>query len=165
MRNEFGGHRIQRIPPTEKRGRVHTSTVTVAVMDELDTSNKDYDDSDFEIRWFSGSGSGGQHRNKTQNCCQLTHITTGLKESRQGRERNRNYTQAKTALIDKINQNKLKEKKQSQSKERSQQVGSGMRGDKTFTIRFQDDIAVRHSTGKRMKAKDFMNGHMDKLWD
>ena len=91
--NEAGGHRIQRVPPTERKGRVHTSSVTVAVIDpsiSTDTSYTQIDDSDFSVEWFSGTGKGGQHRNKKKNSCKMTHIPTGIMETRQGRKRESN---------------------------------------------------------------------------
>jgi len=77
LNNEPGGHRLQRTPPTEKRGRVHTSTVMVAVINESDFAQPNYDDidpDDFKVEWYSGTGAGGQHRNKHQNSVRLTHI-------------------------------------------------------------------------------------------
>ena len=71
LKNEAGGHRIQRCPPTEKRGRVHTSTVTVSVTDGLVETDPRYSqrsDDDFRVEWFSGTGKGGQKRTKSQSC-------------------------------------------------------------------------------------------------
>lgn len=163
MYNESGGHRIQRVPPTEKNGRVHTSTVTVSVLNELKTQNS-VDDSEFIIEWFSGSGKGGQHRNKHQNSCRVIHKPTGLKESRQGRVREKNLTDAKNALMKRIVKHRSDQEKSKQDHVKRNQVGSGMRGDKTFTIRFQDDTVIRHETGKRMLASSYMEGNMDNLW-
>ena len=76
--HEAGMHRIQRVPPTEQRGRVHTSTVAVAILDEGRSAPPSLHVSDLHKRWHSGTGAGGQHRNKTQNCLELTHLPTGL---------------------------------------------------------------------------------------
>src|SRR5687768_9355475 len=93
LENEAGGHRIQEVSPTEKRGRVHTSTITVAILDHDATTNDIYSkraDDDFKIEWFSGTGKGGQHRNRHMNSCRLIHLPTGLKQERQGRHRESN---------------------------------------------------------------------------
>ena len=162
--NEAGGHRVQRIPPNEKRGRVHSSTVTVAVLSSDERKRAETDESEFRIEWFSGKGKGGQHRNKHQNCCRVIHVPTGIREARQGRERERNLEQAKAALKAKLAMISEAEEKSASDKKRHDQIGSGMRGDKTYTIRFQDNTAIRHSTGARITADQYMAGGMDRLW-
>ncbi len=165
--NEAGGHRIQRVPPTERKGRVHTSSITVAVIDpgiQTDTSYTQIDDSDFSIEWFSGTGKGGQHRNKRQNCCKLTHIPTGLSEARQGRKREANLREAKTALLKVLQEMQQNEMHDSLSIVRKDQVGSGMRGDKIRTYRFQDDRVHDHNSNKKAKCSKIMKGHFDLLW-
>jgi len=87
LKNEAGGHRIQRVPPTENKGRIHTSNITVAIIDCNNIKKAVFKDSDFRIEWFSGTGNGGQHRNRHKNSCRLIHKSTGLMESRQGRIR------------------------------------------------------------------------------
>ena len=163
----MGGHRIQRIPPTEKRGRVHTSTVTVAVIDpntQIDSPYSKRDESDFRIEWFSGSGAGGQHRNKHQNSCRVIHIPTGICEARQGRERTKNLADAKEAILKTLDSGHHTELSGKISHERKDQVGSGMRGDKTITIRFQDDRVSHHENNKNMSASRYMKGFMDEIW-
>lgn len=163
---EAGGHRIQRIPPTEKRGRVHTSTVTVAVIDPSVQVNTKYslrDEEHFKIEWFSGTGKGGQHRNKHANSARITHIPTGIKQECQGRKRESNKREAMLALnklLDEKEQEQLYGKIGAMKKE---QVGSGMRGDKFRTYRFQDDVVIDHRTGKRAKCSKVMKGRFDVL--
>jgi peptide chain release factor 1 len=155
------------VPPTERRGRVHTSTVTVAVVDPNVTISDVYSmrkDTDFRIEWFSGSGAGGQHRNKHQNSCRVHHIPTGLSEARQGRERTANLRDAKEALNRLLDQAARGELGSVLASERKDQVGTGMRGDKTVTIRFQDDRVTHHETGKSMSAARYMKGYMDEVW-
>lgn len=164
---EAGGHRIQRVPPTERRGRVHSSTVTVAVLDQDTITDPRFDqvaDSDFRIEWFSGSGAGGQHRNKHQNSCRVIHVPTGLVEARQGRKREGNLREAKEAILARLRAAAQGQAAGELSGIRKAQVGSGMRGDKTVTIRFQDDRAQHHITGRTMKASKYMDGYMDELW-
>ena len=167
LTNEAGGHRIQRVPPTERRGRVHTSTVTVAVLNDnimTDPRYKQREEKDFYVEWFSGSGAGGQHRNKHQNCCRLYHLPTGLVESRQGRKRESNLREAREALNKKLDMAVSGEISATKSQIQKEQVGSGMRGDKIRTIRFQDDVAVDHESNKKITAKRYMRGFMDDLW-
>jgi len=163
LQNEAGGHRIQRIPPTEKRGRVHTSTVTVAVIDPS-IQKRDYTDKDFRIEWFSGTGAGGQHRNKHQNSCRVIHIETGLVTTSQNRSRQTSLEEAKSTMIQLLQQNDRREKNQSLSAERKQQVGSGMRGDKIRTYRFQDDTVKDHNSDKTSTVSKVMRGYFDLLW-
>lgn len=166
LEQSAGGHRIQRVPPTEKRGRVHTSTVTVAVIDpEQTVTTVEYPDSDFRVEWFRGTGAGGQHRNKHANSCRIIHIPTGTVESRQGRKRDSNYREAKIALEAKLTRQAQGEIDERTAKTRKKQVGSGMRADKVVTIRFQDNRVQHHGTGKSMKANKFMKGWIDELWD
>lgn len=162
---EVGGHRIQRIPPTEKRGRVHTSTVTVAVMrpDEM-TAPVSVLDRDLQVTWFSGTGKGGQHRNKHQNSCRVLHIPSGITETRQSREKDANLREAKEAIAKRLQEKASGDLHSANAVERRTQVGSGMRGDKTVTIRFQDDAVTHHATGKSGSARRYMRGEMDLLW-
>lgn len=167
LAKEAGGHRVQRVPPTEKRGRVHTSTVTVAVVDPDNCTDGLYSrrsEADFRIEWFSGSGAGGQHRNKHQNCCRMHHIPTGMVESSQGRERESNMRTARTNLDIRLDQAQTKARLESVATIRNAQIGSGMRGDKTVTIRFQDDRVTNHTTGKQTTASRYMRGMMRETW-
>jgi len=167
LEQEAGGLRLQRVPPTEKRGRVHTSTVTVAVINpdiEIDERYSKRSDDDFRSEWFSGTGKGGQKRNKSQSCIRLIHIPTGIVETVQSRSRETSYSEAKEALLKQLDSAMKAEKYGTLSSVRKDQVGSGMRGDKIRTIRFQDDIVVDNRTGKRITAEEYMKGHMNKLW-
>lgn len=133
LENEAGGHRVQRVPPTEKRGRVHTSTVTVAITDP-------------------------------DSAPRIIHTPTGTVETRQGRHRDANYRDARTALEKRLTQHaKIKSKKNTDTKRR-EQVGSGMRADKTVTIQFQNNKAINHMTNKTITATAYMKGYMDNTW-
>ena len=142
--------------------------MTVAVVDADVAVSDDFlrrDDGDFRIEWFSGSGAGGQHRNKHQNSCRMIHVPTGLTEARQGRHREANLRDAKEALIAALDRAMAAERGSTQARDRKGQVGSGMRGDKSVTIRFQDDSVNHHDSGKRMTATRYMKGFMDELWN
>lgn len=170
MRNltkEAGGHRIQRVPPTEKRGRVHTSTVTVAVLDsnvKVDNRYLRRELEDFQIEWFSGTGKGGQHRNRHKNSCRVIHTPTGITEARQGKERESNKKLAFDAINKRLDELMNSEAHGIQSDIKKDQVGSGMRGDKIRTIRFQDNQVKDHRTGKTIQASRFMKGHIKDIW-
>jgi peptide chain release factor 1 len=165
--NEAGGHRIQRVPPTERRGRVHTSTVTVSVLSGEHHRDPIYDqreESDFEYRWFSGTGKGGQHRNKHQNCLEITHVPTGTKCSSTGRSREMNERDAMQVMVERLDKLAMGSGHEAQNDIRAAQIGCGMRGDKRRTYRFQDDAVVDHLTGKKISCKSFMRGDIEKIW-
>jgi len=163
LEREAGGHRIQRIPPTERKGRVHTSTVTVAVIDPTIVV-KTYKDEDFKVEWYSGTGAGGQHRNKHQNSCRITHLPTGKVTTAQCRSRLNSQNEAKAALIAQLEGEHFKEVKTSLAQERKEQVGSGMRGDKIRTYRFQDDVVKDHQTNRTASVAKVLRGHFDLMW-
>lgn len=121
-------------------------------------------DTDFRVEWFSGSGSGGQHRNKHANCARIVHVPTGLKQERQGRSRDANYREAMAALIGMLDDRLRSGSKAVEDDVRRKQIGSGMRGDKRRTYRFQDDQVVDHATGKSIQASKAMKGGINALW-
>lgn len=165
LENEAGGHRIQRVPPTERKGRVHTSTVTVAVIDCNDSSREStIPEKDLKVEWFSGTGAGGQHRNKHQNSCRITHIPSGITTSAQCRSRNNSYNLALSELEKRLDEQAQRSYNNNIAQNRKQQVGSGMRGDKIRTYRFQDDIVQDHVTGKRAKVNSVLKGNFEQLW-
>ena len=163
MYNECGGHRIQRVPPTERKGRVHTSTVTVAITDpvEVTTSVKE---SDLRIEWYSGTGAGGQHRNKHQNSCRITHIPSGTVATAQCRSRQNSLDQALSTIHKTVDNQVKSQYNNSIATNRREQVGSGMRGDKIRTYRFQDDRVQDHVTNKVASTKKVLAGNFDLLW-
>ena len=164
LENEPGGHRIQRVPPTERKGRVHTSTVTVAVIDPATPTVK-LDDRDLRIEWYSGTGAGGQHRNKHQNSCRITHIPTGIVCTAQCRSRENSLNEARNTLALRVD-NLVKTRYNSDiALDRRQQVGSGMRGDKIRTYRFQDDVVRDHVTDRTASVKKVLAGNFDLLWN
>jgi peptide chain release factor 1 len=122
-------------------------------------------ENDFRVEWFSGSGAGGQHRNRHLNCSRIWHVPTGLKQERQGRSREANYRDAMAALIAMLDDLLRSGSKAVEDDVRRQQIGSGMRGDKRRTYRFQDDAVVDHVTGKSMQASKAMKGRLFELWN
>ncbi len=156
--NEAGGHRWQRIPPTEKRGRVQTSTVTVAVLDPEQQQVLKLQDKDIDIKTSRGSGPGGQHRNKTDSCVTATHIPTGVSVRIDMRSQHQSREMALKILASKISELKSKTSKCEREKIRQEQVGTGMRGDKIRTYRTQDDQVNDHRTGKTWKLSRWVKG-------
>jgi len=157
--NEAGGHRWQRVPPNDKRGRVQTSTVTVAVLSEPEESELNLPASELEISTCRGSGAGGQHRNKTDSAVIIVHRPSGVTvrcESERSQYQNRRTAMAllKARLQERIDA----EASKSRDGSRRQQVGSGMRGDKRRTIRCQDGQVNDHVTGKSWRLKEYLRG-------
>lgn len=162
LSHEAGGHRIQRVPPTETRGRVHTSTVTVAIVGEVASSSFNPDDCDIE--WYSGSGAGGQHRNKHMNSCRLRHRPTGIVKTAQTRTRENSYRLALEAMEAEVAARSFGQAAKATNNDRRSQIGSGQRGDKRRTYRFRDDAVADHITGKTARCGEIMRGNFDKLW-
>lgn len=143
---------------------MHSSTVTVAVLDARDLKRIEYNTRDFKIEWYSGTGCGGQFRNKHQNSCRLTYLPVGLVVTAQCRSRENSFEEAKTTLLARLNNEQARVLNLSQAVERKNQVGSGERGDKIRTYRLQDNIAKDHRTEKSARTSDIMNGNFDLLW-
>jgi peptide chain release factor 1 len=158
FRDEPGGHRYQRIPPTEKRGRVQTSTITVAVMNPDAPKNFQIPEADIETKASRGSGPGGQHRNKTESCITATHIPTGVTVRVDMRSQFQSRSMALRILTAKIYSEHLEMSKTTKDKTRRDQVGTGMRGDKVRTYRSQDDRVTDHRTGKTWKLSKWSRG-------
>jgi peptide chain release factor 1 len=159
FQNEPGGHRWQRIPPTEKRGRVQTSTITVAVLPEPTETEVSVRLSDLEWTTCRGSGPGGQHRNKTESAVQVKHIPSGIFvrcETERSQQQNKNTAMA--TLKARLWQIQKDIHMGQRVSDRKAQVGSGMRGDKRRTIRCQDGVVTDHLTGKRWRLKEYMRG-------
>ena len=142
---------------------MHTSTVTVAVLDP-DVPQIQIQDSDLRIEWYSGTGAGGQHRNKHQNSCRITHVPTGITATAQCRSRENSLNEARASIYQRVMATMQNRAVNEQAQDRRQQVGSGMRGDKIRTYRFQDDVVQDHQTGRRAQVSAVMRGQFDKLW-
>jgi peptide chain release factor 1 len=142
---------------------VHTSTVTVAVIDPT-VEEITLVDSDFRIEWYSGTGAGGQHRNKHQNSCRMTHLPTGKIVTAQCRSRLNSLEQARDTLIEQLTRGSKSEQALAMAYIRKTQVGSGMRGDKIRTYRFQDDIVKDHNSNASASVTKVLKGNFDLLW-
>lgn len=159
FRDEAGGHRIQQVPENDRKGRVQTSTITVAVLPEPTASDVVLKDSDLVIRTCRGSGAGGQHRNKTESAVQVQHVPTGLTvrcESERSQPQNR--VTALAVLRARILDLKVNGAADDRARDRRTQVGAGMRADKRRTIRYQDGTVNDHVTGRSWKLRDYLKG-------
>ena len=162
--NEGGGHRWQRIPPTERNGRVHTSTVTVAVLPEPTAVEVEIRQQDIEWTACRGSGAGGQARNKTSNAVQMKHSPTGVSVRVESeRSQRQNYDNALGLLRARIQVAATARVEGARAGERKAQVGTGQRGDKIRTYRTQDDVVTDHRTGKKARLKDVLRGDLSEL--
>jgi peptide chain release factor 1 len=164
FRHEAGGHRIQRVPRSERAGRVHSSTVTVSVLDAPDAGPFALDDRDLRLRWFSGTGAGGQHRNKHQNSVEVIHLPTGMSRSAQTRSRETSLRDARQALQTALAERRRTDAASGINAARASQIGTGERSDKRRTLRFQDDRVIDHVTGRSTSLSRFMKGGVDGLW-
>lgn len=165
FRNEAGGHRVQRIPPTERRGRVHSSTVTVAVIEgRPDVARHAIAERDLKVRWFSGTGAGGQHRNKHQCSVELTHLPTGISRKAETRSRENSMRLAMESLQEAVSAGDAARDAARINTVRSGQIGLGMRADKRRTWRFRDDMVVDEVTGRSTSCSRAMRGRVDALW-
>ena len=147
------------MPPTEKRGRVHTSTITVAVLPEPADAVVRLDERDLEETTMRGSGAGGQHRNKTDSAVRLVHRPTGLVVRVESeRDQSQNRRTARAVLRAKLWELEQARRVGARAADRRAQVGSGMRGDKRRTIRTQDDQVTDHVTGRAWRFKAYARG-------
>ena len=163
MLNEAGGHRWQRIPPTERKGRVHTSTVTVSVLEILTEEKFKLLDKDLRIETTRDTGPGGQHKNTTDSCVVITHIPTGLKAKAASRSQHENRRTARAVLEARVEEHFNSIKYGAINKQRLDQVGSGMRGDKIRTYRERDDIATDHRTEQKVKLSFVLRGELERF--
>jgi peptide chain release factor 1 len=163
--SEAGGHRWQRVPPTEKKGRVHTSSVTGAVLDHKEKIEVDLKPWEYGMRTYKASGKGGQHRNKVESAVELTHYETGITaQSEDERCQNANKDIALQRLIEKIKKSKESEQHDIRSAIRKEQVGTGLRGDKIRTVQEQNSQVVNHLNGKSIPLKLYFKGYIEELY-
>lgn len=158
---ESGGHRWQRIPPTERKGRVHTSTVTVAVFEVKERSQWELKDSDIKTFTTKDSGPGGQHRNKTESCVIMRHLPTGIEAKASMKSQHQNKKTARAMLEARVSNFLSQIDRQSHENDRKTKVGSGMRGDKIRTYREQDDLVTDHISGKKARLSKILTGMLN----
>lgn len=156
---EPGGHRWQRNPPNDKRGRVHTSTITVAVLPEPREHEVRLREDELTVETMRGSGAGGQHRNVTDSAVRITHRPTGIVvRCESERSQTQNKETALAVLRARIAEAARSGAAGERAENRRRQVGSGMRGDKRRTIRVQDDSVTDHVDGRTWRFKAYARG-------
>lgn len=159
FKDESGGHQWQRVPPTERSGRVQTSTVTVAVLSEPTEVQVRLDARDLDYRFCRGSGPGGQNRNKTETAVQLTHKPSGLMvRCETERSQDQNKRTALAILRAKLWESEAERVDAEQVGARKQQIGHGMRGGKRRTVRVKDGQVRDVVTGRRWELRAYLRG-------
>ncbi len=167
LKYESGVHRVQRVPETEAQGRIHTSTITVAVLPEMEEVDVEINPADLEIQTFRSSGAGGQHINKTESAIRIIHHPTGtIVECQEERSQIKNKEKAMKMLYSKLYEAKLNEQTNKIAAERKIQVGTGDRSERIRTYNFPQSRVTDHRIGLTLyKLEDFMNGNCDEVFE
>lgn len=155
LQYESGGHRVQRVPETEAKGRVHTSAATVAVLPEPEDVEVDLKPDDYRKDVFCASGPGGQHVNKTASAIRLTHFATGIVVSMQDeRSQHKNLAKAMRVLKTRLYEHLQRAEHEKRAKERKTLIGSGDRSERIRTYNFPDNRVTDHRINLTIKKLD-----------
>ncbi len=167
LKFESGVHRVQRVPDTESQGRIHTSTVTVAVLPEVEDVVVEINEKDLKIDTYRSGGAGGQHVNKTESAIRITHLPTGIvvqcqDERSQIKNREKAMKVLKSKLYDKMQEDADKE----YSQNRRAQVGTGDRSERIRTYNFPQGRVTDHRINLTLYSlENFMNGDIEEMLD
>lgn len=167
LKYESGVHRVQRVPETESQGRIHTSTITVAVLPEVEEVDVDINPADLTIQTYRSSGAGGQHINKTESAIRIIHNPTGVVvECQEERSQFKNKEKAMKMLYSKLYEAKLTARDSAIAEERRIQVGTGDRSERIRTYNFPQSRVTDHRIGLTLyKLDDMMNGDCDEVFE
>ena len=167
LKYESGVHRVQRVPSTESSGRIHTSTVTVAVLPEVDEVDIDINTNDLQIDTYRASGAGGQHINKTDSAIRITHLPSGIVVTCQDqRSQHKNKDKAMTILRSKLYELAQEQQDSEIAQARKSQVGTGDRSERIRTYNFPQGRVSDHRIGLTLyKIEEILDGDMDDIID
>ncbi|MGH7076821.1 MAG: peptide chain release factor 1 [Acetobacteraceae bacterium] len=167
LKFESGVHRVQRVPETESQGRIHTSTVTVAVLPEAEEVDVAINDADLRIDVFRASGAGGQHVNKTESAVRVTHLPSGIVVSMQEeKSQHKNRAKAMKILRARLYERNRAELAATRAADRRAQVGTGDRSERIRTYNFPQGRVTDHRIGLTLYKLDrILEGDLDPLID
>ncbi len=166
LKFESGAHRVQRVPVTEAKGRVHTSACTVAIMPEAEEVGEiEINPADLRIDTYRASGAGGQHVNKTDSAVRITHLPTGVVvECQDERSQHKNRARAMSLLKSKLLQQEKEKQQKEQAATRRDLVGSGDRSDKIRTYNYSQSRVTDHRINLTLyRLSDIMDGDLDQV--
>ena len=164
---ESGVHRVQRVPETEASGRIHTSTVTVAVLPEMEEFEFEINPVDLQIDTFRSSGAGGQHVNKTESAIRITHLPTGtVVECQDERSQHKNRDRAMKILVSRLSDEERRKQTEQFAAQRKSQVGTGDRSERIRTYNYPQGRVTDHRIGLTLyKIEQILNGGLDEVID
>lgn len=167
LQYESGGHRVQRVPSTEAKGRIHTSAATVAVLPEPEDVEVNIKAEDYRKDLYCASGPGGQHVNKTESAVRLTHYETGIVvEMQDERSQHKNFAKAMRVLKSRLYEHYRQKEHEKRAQERKSLIGSGDRSQRIRTYNFPENRLTDHRIGLTLyKLDQIINGDLQPVTD
>ncbi len=167
LKYESGVHRVQRVPETETQGRIHTSTVTVAVLPEAEDVEVEINPADLQIDTYRSGGAGGQHVNKTESAIRITHMPTGLVvECQDERSQHKNKEKAMKVLRSRLYEMMCQQQNEAIASDRKAQVGTGDRSERIRTYNYPQGRVTDHRIGLTLyRIEQILNGDIDEIVD